>query len=81
MRSRLRLLRKTSDRVLYAYSVDESIDTIDGEIEYNITSGSFTTNKNATNDDDGNFAEWLYPHVWRAIYKEQCPLERYIVNS
>lgn len=81
MRSKLKLLLKDNSKIVYAYSCDESIDTIDGEIEYSITKNDFKLKKHATNDEDGFVAEWLYPHIYKVIFKENCPKERYIITG
>ncbi len=81
MRSKLQLISKTDALIVYAYSVDDSIDMVDGEIEYRVSDDSFRVLKSATNDEDGDFAEWLSPHIWRAINNENCPPERYVVTG
>lgn len=80
MRSKLKLKEKSEERIVYAYSCNESVEIIDGEIEYNFAEDDFYTLKLATNDE-GGYAEWLYPHIHRAIFREGCPVERYIATG
>ena len=92
MNSKLVLKEKTPDKVVYYYSSDTSTygkkfeDIIpDGEIECVFIPDEpevieCQTLKTATNDDDGGQAEWLYGHLWRLIFKKNCP-EKYFLAT
>jgi len=85
MNAKLILKEKTDEKVVYCYSADSSTfgnrieDVIvDGEIECAFVPGEpgiieCQTLKTATNDNDGGQAEWLYNHLWRVIFIENCP--------
>ena len=73
MRSNLVLKEKNESKIVYLYSCDDSIDIVDGEIEYNIRTEELKTIKPATNDEHGSFAEWLYPHILNTIFSKGTP--------
>jgi hypothetical protein len=93
MNSKLILKEKTEKKVVYYYSAEISTygkkleDIIpDGEIECILVPGrtdllEFRTLKTATNDDDGLHAEWLYNHLWRIIFKENCPENHFFATG
>ena len=92
MNAKLILKEKNDEKVVYYYSADSSTFgskieyiVVDGEIESVFVQGKpdaivCRTLKAATNDDDGGQAEWLYGHLWRIIFKENCP-ERYFLAT
>lgn len=81
MNSMLILKEKTAEKVVYYYSSDAANAPSDGEIECNLGAEKFTTLKNATGDDKGLHARWLGPHLWRTIFKENCPNKRFIATG
>ena len=78
MYTMLILKEKTDKRVVYYYGVDEPDAPSDGEIECILDTKEFKTLKTATGDDDGGHAVWARVHVYRAIFKENCPQERFV---
>ena len=93
MNSKLILKEKTDEKVVYYYSADVSTygkklaDIIpDGEIECLFVPSEpdvieCRTLKAATNDDGGWHAEWLYNHLWRIIFKENCPENHFFATG
>jgi len=87
MNGLLILKEKTDKKVIYNYSCDSSLFDgfkniiADGEIECLISDEEFKTLKTATYDTDGGQAKWLYPHLWRIIFKENCPKKRFIATG
>ena len=88
MNSMLILKEKNDTHVVYYYSSDVAdfggkIESIisDGEIELVLATEELRTLKTATYDDDGFRAKWLEPHLWRTIFKENCPEKRFIATG
>ena len=81
MNSMLILKEKNANKVIYYYSVDKPGAPSDGEIECVLATEQFSTIKCATGDESGWHAKWLGPHVWRTIYKENCPAKRFIATG
>jgi len=85
MNAKLILKEKAAEKVVYYYSADSSTFggifddiVVDGEIECAMSPGEpnvmeCKTIRTATNDDDGGQAEWLFEHLWRIVFKENCP--------
>jgi hypothetical protein len=82
------LKEKNDKHVVYYYSSDvadfdgkrENVVS-DGEIECILETEEFKTLKTAMFDDDGFRAKWLGPHLWRTIFKENCPEKRFIATG
>ena len=87
MNGMLILKEKTDDKVVYMYSCDSSLFgglkdiIVDGEIECMLATKELKTLKTATYDDDGGQAMWLYPHMHRKIFKENCPEKAFIATG
>ena len=92
MNATLILKEKTDKKVIYNYSADTSAFKggkviVDGEIECMFDPEEsktleYKTLKTATFDDDGGQAEWIcHSHIWRTIFKENCPKKRFIATG
>ena len=90
----LMLKEKSDERVVYYYSSDVAdfggkIENIisDGEIEFLFVPGKpetlkYKTLKTATFDDDGFRAKWIAgSHIYRIIFKENCPEKRFFATG
>lgn len=81
MNCKLRLLSNDGEKVVYLYSVDGSVDIIDGQISCDKKTGECQTLVRATNDENGGFAKWLYSHVCGLVFNHGCPEEKYLATG
>ena len=87
MNSMVILKEKDDKHVVYYYSGDSShfknIGEIlsDGEIDFVFETEEFEILKTATYDEDGLKAQWVLPHLWRTIVRENCPDKRFIATG
>lgn len=63
------------DVITYTYGVETKEQS--GKISFNKHSEEFTIEKLADGDTEKG-VEKLFPHLWRMIFKENCPDERQI---
>lgn len=64
-----------SDKVIYAYGRETR--NLTGEVLYNRKAKEFFIIKLADNDTEKG-ARRLLPHIYRAIFEENCPSERLV---